>query len=191
MRFSVTKMRGAGLQCVEAAPSRQFSAALSRYVIITNPPPASRFGAAVVAVTGGGTNERGATRPYKLSLRRADGSSNAQQVVTLWPSDLPAEVVSASGVESTLRSANLILLVSGTPSEMPWGVEYAVRALTKASLIIPSAPPLAERRGKRAHAKIETVFDADAAYSAIRQCVLRNVDAVAARCWVGMPGPLV
>ena len=190
-RFSVTKMRGTGLQCVDAAQSRQFSPTMSRYVIITNPPPDSRFGAAVVAVTGGGTNERGATRPYKLSLCRADGSSNTQQVVTLWPSDLPAEVVSASGVDSTLRSDNLILLISGTPSEMPRGVEYVVRALASASLIIPPAPPLPERSGKRPHAKIETMLDADASYDAICQCVLRNVDSLASRCWVGMPVPLV
>ena len=182
---SLTKTRGAGLQCLKAAQSRRFSPTLSRYVIVTKPPPGSHFGATITAISGGDSNERGAARPYKLTLARAGDPSRVQKV-TLWPSDVPIELAGRE-LKSTLLTANILLLITGTPSEIPGGVEYVVRAMceAKAAMAAKRAAEAEAVRAAEVAAAEENEFYYE--YEQIKRNVDRRVDALARRCWVGMP----
>ena len=173
--FTLTKPRGAGMQCLDSIQSRRFSPTLSRYVIFTNPPPGSHFGATVTAISGGDKTERGTSRPFELTLTRAGEPSQVQKV-TLWPSDVPDDLTleTTADLKSTLTNSNLILLLTGMPSETPGGVEYVVRALSEA---------------KQAKAAMQRAAAARAEEAALSQHTERSVEnhvcALIRRCWVG------
>lgn len=122
----LTTERGGGLQCKPTAQTRQYSASLSRFVLLCNPPDeATRLGAHVTAVTGGGQTERGTTRPYRLIVAFGADQTRQEQV-TLFSSDAAAL---GSDAMQRLTTTCMLLLISGSPPDARGRVEYVVRSL--------------------------------------------------------------
>jgi len=125
---AISKTNIGVVSTAHAAPQRPraHSPALSRYVIVLNPPADSGHGARVTSVSGGTLTARGTSTPLKLVLESADTARcTTKRVVTLWTSDATAIFGSPPNFH-----ANAILLINGAPSLSNGGngVELTVRA---------------------------------------------------------------
>lgn len=124
---SISKTHTGVVATANAAPQRPrvHSPALSRYVLVLNPPADVGHGARVTGVTGGTTTVRGTITPLKLTLEPASAAmGTTKREVTLWTGDARAIFGSPPNYKSPA-----ILLINGTPSLSDGGngVEFTVR----------------------------------------------------------------
>ena len=129
--WDLLKSRQHGLQCIDSPATRDYASYLSRFVIVTNPPPDSKFGAHITSVQGGTTTDRGTTRPFKITMAQA-GKPTALMTVTMWPSDAKVILGESDDMAERLKSAHLVLMITGSASDNDEGVEYVVRAVSLA-----------------------------------------------------------
>jgi hypothetical protein len=118
-----------GIQCNTTPSKRAYSGSLSRFVVVLNPPPESKFGARVVGVSGGTRTERGSTRPLKLTLAWVCNPTT-QRDVTMWTSDAAAMFGESDkdALFARLKTESVLLLVTGVVSSDESNVELTVRA---------------------------------------------------------------
>lgn len=128
--WTLAKSRQNGIQMTNSHPVRLYTECFSRFVIVTNPPPGSKFGAMITDVQGGTLTDRGTTRPFKLALTMA-GTSAISQTVTMWPSDVSVLMGESEDVVERLKKETLVLLIAGSMTDTD-GVEYLVRAASRA-----------------------------------------------------------
>ena len=76
--WALAKSRQHGIQMINSSPVRLYTECFGRFVIVTNPPSGSKFGAQITDVQGGTLTDRGTTRPFKLMLAMA-GKKNVYQ----------------------------------------------------------------------------------------------------------------
>lgn len=128
--WAVSKSRQNGIQMINSQPVRLYNESFNRFVLVTNPPTGSKFGAQITDVQGGTLTDRGTTRPYKLTLTMA-GNTAKSKTVTMWPSDVSVLIGDAEDVVECLKTETLVLLIAGSMTDTD-GVEYVVRAASRA-----------------------------------------------------------